>query len=180
MLDLCLTGVVVLTFLFLNGVFSALFPPPPYSGDATMESKSSYWGYYLSVLYALVPALVVAVMTLLKLWNSFLSATGAPTKLLLLEDLGRDLDRLDVTFFLETVLLWDAFLVTSFSFDLLVSIARLALAPRLLNGLWWIFIVSSLLTANVSGTLPGERTNSLLLTDGLWFRSLTERFEKSN
>ena len=122
-------------------------------------------------------------MTLLKLWNSFFSATGPgapPTKLLLLEDLGRDLDRLDVAFFLEAVLLWDAFLVTSLSFDLLVSIARLALAPRLLNGLWWIFIVSSLLTAKVSGTLPGDRTNSLLFTVGLWFLSLTDLLEKSN
>ena len=131
-----------------------------------------------------MPGLELAVITLLKLWNSFfntaLLCAGAATKLFVFEDLGRDLDLLEAAFFLEAVLLWDAFLATSFSLDLLVSMARLALAPRLLKGLWWILIVSSLLTAKVSGTLPGERTSSLLLTDGLWPRSLTERFEKSS
>lgn len=175
-----LTGVVVLTFLEpLKGVLSAL---GPYSGEATIESKSS-WAY-LSVLYALFAILEPAVITLLKFWNSLFNppfwVTAVPPLLLPFDDLGLDLDRLEAAFFLETALFCDYFLVSSFSCDLLVSIARLALAPRLLKGLWWTLIVSSLLTAKVWGTLPGERTNSLLFTDGLWVRSLTMRFEKSS
>lgn len=93
----------MLTFFeLLKGVLS---PLGPYSGEATNESKSSY--YYLSVLYALVATLDPAVITLLKFWNSFFSPPFYIPPLIpfAFEDLGLDLDRLEAaTFFLETAL----------------------------------------------------------------------------